>query len=272
MSLLLLLTGCITLDRLVIPEALVDTYDLSSERIAPELFEEVRFPSVDGVALAGVWAHQPQPAPPLIWTHGNGGALDAEMHRIETYWSWGFDVFAWDYRGYGRSHPVIDADGILEQDGLAAVQYVSDVTGLPPEEIPWVSLSLGAAVMAHTNDEIGARAVVLENMFPSTEQLVDAAAGLDLPSGWFFDQVYDNLSAAEEMRSPVFVIHGLADDFIDPAYGPLVMQHLPADLPAWLWQPDGVAHSDIHQVIPDAYRERVLRFLDDPTADPSAPR
>lgn len=269
--LILALSGCITLDRLVIPQKLREAYDLQSDVIAPELWEEVVFPSIDGVPLAGVWARHPDPAPPLIWTHGNGGALDAELDRIETYWSWGYDVFAWDYRGFGKSSPGIDADGVLEQDGLAAVQYVSGVTGLAPAEIPWVSLSLGAAVMAHTNDEIEARAVVLENMFPSTEYLVDDAAGLDLPSGWFFEDVYDNLSAVEEMRSPVFIIHGAADDYIDPRYGRLAYDHAP-DNPRWLWQPEGVNHSDIHRVIPAAYKEHVLRFLAEPAADPTDPR
>lgn len=269
---LLSLVACFSLDGIVVPGDLKDAYELTSEVIPADRFEVVSFPSTDGATLFGLWARQPDAAgPPLIWFHGNGGALDHDFDRVETYWSWGYDVFAFDYRGYGRSEPERDADGLLEQDGLAAVRFVADATGLAPEEIPWIALSLGAAVAVHTNDEIGARAVVIENMFPSVDLLGKASTQLDLPVGWFFDEDYDNLAQMPTVQSPIYVIHGLADDFIDPAYGPRVYEAA-ADNPKWLWQPEEAAHADIHRVIPDAYRERVQRFFADPFVDPNLPR
>lgn len=257
--------ACLRLDGLVMPGDPKEAYDYSGTTVPTELIEEVQFESTDGAELFGAWFRQPVSRPPLIWIHGNGGAIDTTFDRIDLYHAWGeHDVFAFDYRGYGRSDPEGTRDGILEEDGLAAVRFVSESTGVPPEEIPWIALSLGAAVAVHTNDEIPAAGIVIENMFPSTDMLLDDGAGLDLPTGWFFEETWDNVDAVRGTQSPLFIIHGLADDFIDPKYALEVYAAAPG--PRRLWRPEGVNHSDIHTVMPEEYKRRVLDFLADPYA------
>lgn len=262
-------SGCLNLDGLFLAAPTVDAYDLSSEVIPEEAWEVVSLPSTDGTRLSGVWAHR-EDRPPLIYLHGinNHIATASTKARLELYWSLGtHDVFAIDYRGFGTSEGEPDRDGVLEEDGLAAVRYVAETTGYAPDEIVWVALSLGGAVAIHTADEIDARGIVLENVFPSEEDLGDDGVGLDLPASWFFEETWDNLSEAPAVQAPTFVIHGLADDFIDPAYAPRLHDALPD--PSFLWQPEGVNHDDIHEVMPEAYGEALSRFFDDPTTDPA---
>jgi pimeloyl-ACP methyl ester carboxylesterase len=259
------LAGCMSLDGLVINGRPKDAYDFSSEVIPEGLIETVTFESEDGAELWGMWARHDPPLPPLMWIHGNGGAMDDTMDRIETYWGWGtHDIFAFDYRGFGRSQVPGTRDGILEMDGLAAARFLSDSTGVPSEEIPWIALSLGSAVAVHTNDEIPAAAIILESMFASTDALLDDGSGLDLPTGWFFREAWDNVEATRSTQSPLFIIHGLADDYVQPDYALEVYAAAPG--PRRLWRPEGVAHSDIHEVMPEAYKDRVLDFLADPYA------
>lgn len=268
--LLALAPACMSLDGMVLPGDPVEAYALPDDVIPASAQEIVSFPSGDGATLYGVWAHQDPPRPPLIWIHGNGASFQNDFERVEFYWAWGaYDVFALDYRGYGMSDGPATRDGILEEDGLAAVRYVSEVTGVPPEQIPWVTLSLGSAVAAHTSDEIASRGIVLESLFASTDRLLDEGSGLDLPTGWFFTDGFDNVDAVRGSLSPIFVIHGLADDFIDPKYGREVFRAAPE--PKQLWQPQGVNHSDSIEVLPDQYTERVLAFLADPDGDPTTP-
>lgn len=267
---LVLAPACMSLDGLVVPGDPLDQYDLPTDVIPGAQQEIVSFESGDGATLYGVWAHQDPPKPPLIWLHGNGGSFQADFERVEFYWGWNdYDVFAVDYRGYGMSDGPTARDGILEEDGLATVQYVSDTTGVPPEQIGWVTLSLGAAVAAHTSDEIASRGIVLESMFASTDRLLDEGSGLDLPTGWFFTDSWDNVDAIRDAISPVFVIHGQADDFIDPKFAREVYNAAPD--PKQLWQPLGVNHSDSIDVMPDQVTERVKAFLADPDSDPTTP-
>lgn len=263
------LSGCLSLDGLFLSTQQVDAYDLSSDVIPAEAFEVVSFESTDGTVLSGVWAHR-EGGRPLIYFHGisNHVATESSLRRLELYWSMGtHDVFAVDYRGFGTSEGEPTRDGVLEEDGLAAVQYVSETTGVPPSGIDWIALSLGGAVAIHTADEIAARAIVLENVFPSEERLGVDGVGLDIPAAWFFEETWDNVAEAPKVQAPTFVIHGLADDFIDPDYGPLLHDALPD--PSFLWQPEGVNHDDIFEVMPDRYIEVVGRFLADPGTDPA---
>ena len=255
---ILALAGCTTFDWAVFSPTRVDTYALDFG-VPAELVEEVTFDSTDGTRLAGAWAHQDPLAPPLIFFHGNAGNLDSYADRVGAYWSWGtWDVFVFDYRCFGRSEGECDT-AVLEEDGLAAVRFVSESTGVAPEEIPWLSLSLGSSVAVHTNDEIRARAIVLESMFASADAVLDDSVGLDLPSGWFFEEQYDNLGPIAELQDPVLLIHGRDDDFIPPDH--VVALYAAAPDPKSLWRPDGVGHADVLEVLPDRYRERVESWI-----------
>jgi fermentation-respiration switch protein FrsA (DUF1100 family) len=266
----LLLVGCMSLDGMVLPEYPRESYELSDAIIPADLVEEVTFTTPDGATLTGVWAHQDPPAPALIYQHGNGGPLDGDWHRIEHYWQWGrFDVFTYDYRGYGKSPGPATIDGVLEEDGAAAIRYVAEHKGVPTEQIPVIGLSLGAAVLTHSADEVPIRGLVLESMFANIALLLDRGSGLDLPEGWFFRETWDNVGAIGEIVSPVFLIHGLADDFIDPEAA--IPLYSAAPDPKYVWRPEGVNHSDILEIDPDGYDARVLSFFEDPLTGPVAP-
>jgi pimeloyl-ACP methyl ester carboxylesterase len=255
-GLLALSTGCMSLDFLVFSAPRVDEYVPDPEYVDVEDIELVTFDTPDGLTLHGVWYRTGEAAqPPLIYFHGNSTTLNNLWSRLAYYSTWGYDVFAFDYRGFGMSDGSATFEGVFETDGEVAVAYVSETTGVAPEEIPWVTISMGSGVAAHTNDEVAAQAVILHAMFPSTDALADDGTGNDLPMGWFFDDEYDNLAATAAMTSPVFVIHGLEDDYIDgPAYGPQVFEAAPE--PKQLWQPEDVAHSDLFEVLPDEFRQR----------------
>lgn len=253
--------GCMQLDGLVHPGDPRTSYDLTSAVIPAERIEVVSIPTVDDHYVSGVWLRQDPPAPPMIWWHGNGGAIDTYVDRLETYWQWGrWDVFVPDYRGFGMSSGEPSFQALFVEDGPAIVDWVSAESGVPPEQIPWISLSLGSAIATHTNVVRDAQVLELENMYASTDWLLDRGAGLDLPTGWFFEAEYDNLGPLAQAQAPVFIVHGLADDFIEPASA--VAEFEVAPDPKELWQPEGVNHADIHRVIPDTYRERVIGFID----------
>lgn len=259
---LLLCTGCMSLDFMFLDAPKTDAYDLSSDLIDSALVDEVSFETADGVRLSGVWARQADPSPPLIYFHGTSGHIGDNWDRAEYYWGWGtHDVFLFDYRGFGTSDGDPSFEGVFEEDGRAAAAYVSEATGTEPGAIPWVALSLGVGVSLHTNDEVDAASLVLQSGFASSDFLVDDSTALDLPMGWFFEAPYDNVEAMTHTRSPVFVVHGLADDFIRPESGELLFEAAPGERE--LWQPEGVGHADLFELRPDEFRDRVGAFWAD---------
>ncbi|MEQ1564847.1 MAG: alpha/beta hydrolase [Myxococcota bacterium] len=250
---ILWLSACMTFDPFVFNATQVDAYALDFGEVPPHLVEEVTFESLDGTLLYGVWAHQPVASPPLLFLHGNTGNIDTYANYVEYYWSWGtYDVFAVDYRGFGRSEGVPDAD-VLNLDGVAAAEYVSSIAGVVPEKVPWLTVSLGSAVAVHANAEVGAKVVVLDSMFASADAVLDDSSGLDLPLGWFIeDPIYDNVAWIGEMQDPVLLIHGRDDDFIPPDHVEALYEAAPS--PKSLWRPAGVDHAEAIEVEPELYR------------------
>lgn len=260
-GLLALGTGCMSLDFMFLnsgPD--IDAYTLHDDIVPAELVELVDVPREDGLLLKGVWVRQPEPAPPLIFFHGNGSNIETNWDRISYMWEWGtYDVFAIDYAGFGMSEGESTWEGLSSMDGHATVNYVTAETGYAPEEIPWVALSLGGFVSIRTNDDIPAQSIILEAVFSSSDALQDDSLKLDLPEGWMFEHEWDNVEEIAHIQSPVFVIHGLKDDFILPSSAPALYDAAPTEKD--LWQPAEANHSDLFEVEPEAFETRAHEWF-----------
>ena len=67
-------------------------------------------------------------------------------------------------------------------------------------------------------------------------------------------------AAIRKTEAPILIVHGLDDDFVIPESAPLLYDAAPG--PAELWQPEGVGHSDLWEVKPEAYQERAFDWFD----------
>src|SRR5438045_9788132 len=68
----------------------------------PQPFEELRVP-VPGATLDALLFRQPQPRGLVFFIHGNAGNLESWGQGAEFYRQANYDVFMFDFRGYGRS-------------------------------------------------------------------------------------------------------------------------------------------------------------------------
>ena len=260
---LILLTGCMTLDGFFFAGTRVDEYELASDVIPSEQLEEVSFPGADGNTLWGVWAHQTVAgAPVLVFFHGNTGNIDNNFDRPEYYWSWGFETFIFDYRGFGKSDGDADYAGVISDAG-SAIDYVSETTGLPTTDLSYLGHSLGGFASIHNAAAKPPKVLITESMFASAQHLSNDGMGLDLPTGWFFADPFDNVAAAKQVTVPFLIIHGEEDEFIAISNGEEIAAA--ANDPSLFWRVPGGGHSTIPDVDPDGYRQHVQCWsLQDP--------
>ncbi len=129
---------------------------------------DVTFRSTDGVPLRG-WilpAHGTSHGV-VLYFHGNYGNLTHYLAQIHWLPENGFTVFAFDYRGYGRSRGTPTRRGLL-RDGIAALAFARDHPILGDQDRFVFGQSLGGAVaipaLAAAGDA-GIRAVALEGTF-----------------------------------------------------------------------------------------------------------
>lgn len=180
--------------------------------------EDVHFTSADGTKLHGWFVEHPQPRAVLLYCHGNGehvaynDELLAMMHNDLRV-----SIFAFDYRGYGRSEGQPIETGILE-DAEAAQAWLAERTGVPQNEIVLMGRSIGGGVAVHLAAKNGARGLILESTFSSVPEAA-ARQFPWLPVHWMMKNRYDSLSKIGRYRGPLLQSHGDCDTLIPMEMG-----------------------------------------------------
>jgi len=121
--------------------------------------------------------------------HFHGNAANITNHVVASHWLvWeGYNVFIFDYRGYGRSEGKVTRAGTIH-DGHAALDYVLARNDVDPERILAFGQSLGGAVatvVAAEREEI--RAIALDSTFSGYRRI----ASLHLQRMLFFKSLSD---------------------------------------------------------------------------------
>jgi uncharacterized protein len=183
-------------------------------------WEDVVFKASDGVELNG-WFY-PADADSLrrqwviLVCHGNAGNIS---HRLDTYaalLATGVSVFAFDYRGYGRSRGGPSEEGTY-RDAQAAYAWLRQ-KGFPGANIIPYGGSLGGGGAAELASRETVGGLVLQSTFTSVP---DMAAEMFpwLPVRWLGTIRYDTRSKLPRLHIPVMVMHSPADETVGIHYG-----------------------------------------------------
>ncbi len=113
----------------------------------------------------------------ILFLHDGHGSLSDTVPQLETLHSLGINIFAFDYRGFGRSADLHPSEASMNQDADAAWSYVTDTRHQPASSIVIYGAGLGAPIAA----SFAARhpktaALILENISPDASTLFAADA------------------------------------------------------------------------------------------------
>lgn len=103
----------------------------------------------------------------ILYLHDGRGSLSDTVKELEALHSLGINVFAFDYRGFGKSASIHPSEASMNQDGEAALAYLTSTRSLSTHSIILYGTGLGANTAAHTaasHPEVAA--LVLENISP----------------------------------------------------------------------------------------------------------
>lgn len=234
--------------------------------------EPVKFTSRDGTVLWGWGFKAPGKTerPLIVQFHGNAENMTSHFRSLFWLVEQGFDLFVFDYRGYGASEGKVEATAIVE-DGEAALAKAAEMVGNRPKSIIVYGQSLGGNVALSAVSRLQARdtlrAVVVESTFWSYPEIAsDALASfwLTWPLQWMGCLL---VSGAAEPRDslaqiadlPFLVIHGDADTIVPLRHGEKVWRRLPA--PKCFWQVPGGGHINSMQVDNKRWRAPLTEFL-----------
>jgi fermentation-respiration switch protein FrsA (DUF1100 family) len=151
--------------------------------------EAIKFSSGDGTPLTGLFFPAVgAPRATVVHFHGNAD----NMTEFFPYSAWlaaeGYNVFIFDYRGYGASGGKPSLDGLVA-DGKAALLHALKLPGAAPDKIVVFGQSLGGAIASAAVGESGFQpaAMVLEGTFYSYKGVASAVlrrSWLTWPLSW----------------------------------------------------------------------------------------
>jgi fermentation-respiration switch protein FrsA (DUF1100 family) len=175
--------------------------------------EDVTFAAADGTKLHGWYVPHPSPRAAVLFCHGNGehvARLKPALQKLHD--QFGVSIFAWDYRGYGKSEGKPTEVNLLG-DARNAQLWLAQREGIRPEDIVLYGRSLGGAVTVGLAAEHPVRGMVLERTFAD---MVDTAAYHFpwLPVKWIMRNRFPSAERIAAYKGPLLQSHGTADRIV----------------------------------------------------------
>jgi pimeloyl-ACP methyl ester carboxylesterase len=202
-------------------------------------YEELAIDTEDGERLHGWWVRSGAPdAAHVLLCHGNGGNVSDRVPHIAYLTAAGFDVLAFDYRGYGRSTGRPSEAGTY-RDARAARRALLARAG--SDRMLYLGESLGAAValeLAHHHPPAG---LILQSPFTSIRDM--ARVHYPLVPRALVPDAYPSLRLIRELTMPLLVLHGERDDIVPLLHGEEL--HEAATCPKRLVRFPDAGHNDL---------------------------
>jgi pimeloyl-ACP methyl ester carboxylesterase len=253
-ALALAVAGChgARLDGFLYAPVTTDHYDLHTSLD----YLELTFPSTDGVMLHAMFVQGTEPYT-LVYCHGQAGDITDSWPRIELLAPLGYSLFIWDYRGFGRSTGTPSESGIHDDEEALWSTFSSYVNS---DRLVYYGRSFGGGPCIDLAARHPPSALIDESNFTSVDALVNDGAYVDLPRSFVADDSWNNLAKMPLLGGvPFLVMHGLADDYVQPKYG----QQLAAAHPGTteLELVPGANHDDVPDKMGASYLPTIDAFV-----------
>ena len=198
---------------------LVFMTDLSRSDTVPfdsKVFHQRSFVNDDGLTLtAVVLTHEPRDDRYWIMFCSPAGSSTRVIwtqEQLKALWTLGYNVFAFDYRGFGDNAGEPTEEGIYA-DAIAAHAYLVERERVRASRIILAGRSLGSAVAVEMAMKLPSAGLLL---FSPIDSLPSAASRVYpwAPARWLSRYRFDSAAKAKSIDVPVVMFHGWPDTYM----------------------------------------------------------
>lgn len=188
----------------------------------------------------------------IIYSHGNAENISELSSFFEDLSSRGFNVLAYEYRGYGKSDGKATEQNVYE-DAETAYNYLINNQKILPEKIIVFGHSLGGAVAVDLASKKICGGLIVESSF------VTAFRVLTHISIYPFDK-FQSIVKIKNVKCPILVIHGRRDQIISFWHGEKLFEA--ANEPKFSYWIDEAGHNDVPFIGGNNYFTTIKSFSD----------
>ena len=238
-------------------------------------FEDVRFKTKDGLALAGWLIVKDKSRPTIIIGHGypfdKGNILPVARFLYPK-----FNLFFFDFRSFGQSEGRITTAGARErEDTKAAIAYLKKRKDIK-HTFGAYGFSLSATTFLIT-DAPEIKAIVADSPYTGGWGIIEALYRYFGPLKWpfvwltgFYSKLFLGLNPSEvsviesikDQKVPVLLIHGDKDSQIPLRHSQEIYANSDKELTE-LWIVKDADHGMSYAVNPSAYKKKVTGFFEE---------
>ena len=188
-----------------------DENNYSNDKLSVNV-EKVKILTKDNIELLG-WYHKKnlKNYKTILYFHGNAGSLENRIHKLNHFANINVNFLIISWRGFSGNGGSPSERG-LYIDGNSAIEWLFD-KGLKESDIVIYGESLGTGVATHLSQNKNFAGVILETPFTS---MIDAAKTFYpyIPVGLLLKDKFDNKSKIKNIKSPILIMHGEADQIV----------------------------------------------------------
>ncbi|MGO4290716.1 alpha/beta hydrolase [Chitinophaga sp. RAB17] len=173
-------------------------------------FEEQQIRMNDGTLLHGLLFKRDSAKGLIFYLHGNAGALDTWGEVAATYTRLRYDVFIFDYRGYGKSGGNIKSEAQFYED--AQTVYDSMKKMYPENKITILGYSVGTGTAAKLAAVNHPQRLILQAPYYSMTDMANHQYPF-LPS-FILKYPFPTYKYVQATTAPITIFHGDQDEVI----------------------------------------------------------
>jgi abhydrolase domain-containing protein 17 len=196
---------------------------------------------------------KPQAQYTILYSHGNGETLGDVYPNLIQLQNLGFNVVAYDYRGYGASSPGAPTETKTYADISTAYRYTRETLKVPADRIIVFGRSVGSGPSTYLASTQPIAGLILESAFTSVFRVVIPFPLLP------FDK-FPNRDRLAKSTVPVLIIHGDQDEVIPFHHGQTLFQT--ALGPKQFLAIPNAGHNDVSTIGGTTYTNAIRSFAD----------
>lgn len=195
--------------------------------------EERSFISKDGIKITYIRIKGEKKSPIIVFCHGNEANMtrNDNQDKIKFLAKAGYEVFALDYRGFGKSSGEPDEKG-LYSDVNSFISYLNTQYKIPDSKIVLWGHSMGSAVVIEVASKREFKGVIAEGAFTGIEDMRDFRISHKRNGNFMHvfvrDYIFKRLPITQKfaskdkiakIKSPMLIIHAVNDEMIPVEMG-----------------------------------------------------